>query len=132
MALVQPFLVKFYRTGAAKSVDQPLDTLTTKPRYGLAEPFLIPFYGQSEAHSANQPLAAITTQNHFGLVEPVQNGFKLDILFRMLQPHELAAAMSFENYTFVGTKAQQVKQIGNAVPVLLATALCHEILKTCI
>ena len=48
----------------------------------------------------------------------------LDILFRMLQPHELSAAMSFpENYKFAGTKSDQVKQIGNAVCPALAEAL---------
>jgi len=44
-----------------------------------------------------------------------------DILFRMLEPHELAAAMGFHTkesrYEFAGTKTQQVKQIGNAVSV---------------
>jgi site-specific DNA-cytosine methylase len=44
----------------------------------------------------------------------------------MLQPGELAAAMSFpKGYTFAGNKGEQVKQIGNAVPVLTAQALCE-------
>jgi DNA (cytosine-5)-methyltransferase 1 len=36
-AVVQPFLTKFYGTGTAVSVDEPLDTLTTKARFGLVE-----------------------------------------------------------------------------------------------
>lgn len=44
-----------------------------------------------------------------------------DILFRMLEPHELAAAMGFTTeeftYEFAGTKTEQIKQIGNAVSV---------------
>jgi ABC-type bacteriocin/lantibiotic exporter with double-glycine peptidase domain len=44
-----------------------------------------------------------------------------DILFRMLEPHELAAAMGFDGeagaYQFAGTKTDQIKQIGNAVSV---------------
>jgi DNA (cytosine-5)-methyltransferase 1 len=47
----------------------------------------------------------------------------------MLQPHELAAAMSFpKTYHFVGNREKVVKQIGNAVPVNLAKALCQTIL----
>jgi DNA (cytosine-5)-methyltransferase 1 len=44
-----------------------------------------------------------------------------DILFRMLEPHELAAAMGFDSeeakYEFAGTKTEKIKQIGNAVSV---------------
>src|SRR5699024_4531642 len=53
----------------------------------------------------------------------------LDVRFRMLQPRELAAAMGFpEGYDIVGTKTEVTKQIGNAVPVHLATALCEQLL----
>jgi len=39
-----------------------------------------------------------------------------DCTFRMLQPHEIGAAMAFpSDYTVLGTKRQQVKQYGNAV-----------------
>ena len=48
----------------------------------------------------------------------------------MLAPHELAAAHSFpRSYRFRGTKEQQVKQIGNSVPVKTARALCREALR---
>lgn len=99
-SLIRAFIVKYYGTGAAVSVDDPLDTITTKDRFGL-----------------------VTTcpGKHFGI----------DILFRMLAPHELAAAMSFrKGYIFSGTHAEQVQQIGNAVPVKLARALVGEILDT--
>ena len=39
-----------------------------------------------------------------------------------------AAAKSLEDLTFAGTKSDQVKQIGNAVPRRLARALCAELL----
>jgi len=42
----------------------------------------------------------------------------------MLQPHEQAAAQGFpRGYKFTGTKTEQVKQIGNAVPCGLSRAL---------
>jgi site-specific DNA-cytosine methylase len=47
----------------------------------------------------------------------------------MLQPGELAAAMSFpRDYYFAGNREQKVKQVGNAVPVLTAAALCQAML----
>jgi DNA (cytosine-5)-methyltransferase 1 len=54
----------------------------------------------------------------------------LDILFRMFTPRELALAMSFPgDYDFSGNRSDQVRQIGNAVPVRLAQALCRCALK---
>jgi DNA (cytosine-5)-methyltransferase 1 len=50
----------------------------------------------------------------------------LDILFRMLRPRELARAQSFpDSYVFTGKNEDIVKQIGNAVPVKTAKALCR-------
>jgi DNA (cytosine-5)-methyltransferase 1 len=47
----------------------------------------------------------------------------------MLQPHELALAQGFpKEYRFTGTKTDQVKQIGNAVPRRLARALVGAVL----
>lgn len=37
--LVQPFLIKYFGTGKAQGVDQPLDTVTTRDRFGLIEVF---------------------------------------------------------------------------------------------
>jgi DNA (cytosine-5)-methyltransferase 1 len=132
-ALVQPFLVEYHNGEKSerrtRSVDQPLPTLDTSNRFGLAEPFIVEYYGTGQAQSVEEPMKTITGRDRFGLVEPIvfeRNGKKylLDILFRMLQPHELAAAMSFpKGYKFQGTREQMVKQIGNAVPVGLAEAL---------
>ena len=72
----------------------------------------------------------ITTRDRFALVEPKEAGGQVDILLRMLKPEELAAAMSFpKHYLFYGTQEEQVKQIGNAVPVELARAHCRAIMK---
>jgi len=46
-----------------------------------------------------------------------------------LPGHELAAAMGFDGYVFSGNKTEQVKQIGNAVSVRTAAALCLPILR---
>ena len=62
------------------------------------------------------------------MVQALMESGRVDIRFRMLQPAELAAAMSFDRYASSGTKEQQVRQIGNAVPVRTAEALCRAIL----
>ncbi|MBO8457069.1 MAG: DNA cytosine methyltransferase, partial [Spirochaetes bacterium] len=68
------------------------------------------------------PLSTITTRDRFGLAVP--DSTICDIGFRMLQPHELAAATGFPaGYRFTGTKAEVVKQIGNAVPPVFAEKL---------
>ena len=71
----------------------------------------------------------MTGKDRYGLVIPQWSAL-LDIRFRMLQPHELSAAMSFpKTYSFAGNREQKVKQIGNAVPVKLAGALAEAILR---
>jgi len=81
------------------------------------------------AHTIKKPIPTISTHDRFGLVMPEINGMKLDIRFRMLQPHELAKAMSFpDDYKFSGKHSDIVKQIGNAVPVKTAQALTKELL----
>ena len=50
----------------------------------------------------------------------------VDIGFRMLEPAELAAAQGFPHgYYLHGTKADQVRQVGNAVCPPIAEALCR-------
>ena len=132
--LAEPFLVMLYGTNDARSVERPLPTVTSHGAGAVVEPFLTKFYGTGGAVPVGEPLGTVTTKDRFALVEPgvVEldgERYALDIRFRMLQPHELAAAMSFPDaYAFAGTKDQKVKQIGNAVPVETARALCHVVL----
>lgn len=60
---------------------------------------------------------------------PDDRCFRLDITYRMLTTRELAAATSFpENYVFCGGDTAAKKQIGNAVPPVLAEALYRAVL----
>jgi DNA (cytosine-5)-methyltransferase 1 len=99
----------------------PLPTVTTANRGELA--FIAAQFGEREGqaprvHSIDGPTPAICASGHVNLIEATP---QYDILFRMLEPHELAAAMGFDTeeaaYEFAGTKTEQVKQIGNAVSV---------------
>ena len=112
----------------ARDVAEPVPTITTANRGELA--FITAAFGERDGqaprvHDIAAPVPTIcATGGSVNLVEP---GEGYDILFRMLEPHELAAAMGFSSeesaYEFTGTKTQKVAQIGNAVPVNTATAL---------
>jgi DNA (cytosine-5)-methyltransferase 1 len=131
LALVEPFVIGQQSGAAPRSVSEPLPTIATAGAIALVEPFLVKYYGSGSARSVQDPLDTVTTRDRFGLVEPlpIGNGQAVDLLFRMLQPHELAAAMSFPSgYRFAGSREDQVKQIGNAVPVQTAAALCRKLL----
>ena len=103
ISIVEPFMVKFYgNEHGAESLNDPIDTICTKDRFGLVRGYLV------EVNGAR---------------------YVLDIRFRMLQPHELAKGMGFPaDYKFAGKKKDQVKQIGNAVSPNLSEALIYSAL----
>lgn len=115
----------------AHSLRKPMPTVTTHNGVALVAPMLVKYYGTGRAKSVNEPVPTMTTKARAGLAVPIAAGeYAIDILFRMLTPGELAAAMSFpKNYQFTGKKEDIVKQIGNAVAVKTARALCRAILK---
>jgi len=133
-ALAQPFMVACNHgndDSRSYSVDKPVPTITGVDALGLAQPFLVNYNSNGGPHSVDDPLDTVTGKDRFGLVMPLADGRKalVDVLFRMLTPKELAAAMSFpENYVFNGPRDAQVKQIGNAVAVNTAKALCMSLL----
>ncbi len=101
----------------ARSVGEPLPTVTGANRGELA--FITAQHGERpgqapRVHSVDAPAPTIAATGHVDLVEGVEG---YDILFRMLEPHELGPAMGFDGYSFAGTKTEQIKQIGNAVSV---------------
>mgnify|MGYP001218925705 FL=1 len=119
---------------AARDVGAPVPTVSCAGAIALVEPFLVRFQG-SHAGKADadrrvlplgRPAPTLDTSNRLGLVEPMM----ADILFRMLQPAELAQAQGFpQGYQFSGNKGDVVRQIGNAVPHNTARALCEAILR---
>ncbi|MEM9236787.1 MAG: DNA cytosine methyltransferase [Verrucomicrobiota bacterium] len=133
VAVIEPALLPQQSGGRLRPVDEPAPTVATDGAIALVEPFLVSFYGNGQAHDIDQPSPTVTTKDRFGLVRPVVeidgNRYLLDIRFRMLQPHELALAQGFpKGYEFTGTKTDQVKQIGNAVPRRLARAIVGAVL----
>jgi site-specific DNA-cytosine methylase len=112
------------------SIKKPMPTITSVDAWAMAKPCIIKHNGTGKANSVEEPLDTVTAKDRFGLMIPGVGIVGLDIRFRMLRPHELAAAMGFpKNYEFMGTREQQVKQIGNAVACNTAKALCKALLE---
>ncbi len=149
--LVEPFVIGAggpEYSGAARSTSQPLKTVMCKDTKAVIEPVIVKYYGSGIAKPVSQTLDAVTTTERFGLAEPILehltaavkagrkplleiNGqtYVLDILFRMLNWHELSQAQGFrKDYQFTGKTEDIVKQIGNAVPRRLARALGRAVL----
>lgn len=126
--IVEPLILHQMSGMDCIPISKPLPTVTCRSGHALVEPFLMKYYGNStEAESINDPLATITCKDRFALIEGVPH--QLDIRFRMMQPHELAAAQSFPDwYQFAGKREDVVKQIGNAVPPRMASALAESAL----
>ena len=124
--------------GSARARDaetDPLPTITTAHRGEFA--FIAAQFGEREGqaprvHAIGEPAPTLCATGHVNLVEGVEAEARYDILFRMLEPHELAAAMGFNTdearYEFAGTKTEQIKQIGNAVSVAMMKACVSAIM----
>lgn len=129
MGMAEPIIVESAHTGDKRGrthdLKDPLKTVTGSPNFGLAQAYLVQYNGTADSQSVEKPLGAVTTKPRFALVEIKGKLYELDIRFRMLTPRELARAQGFpDSFEITGTKADQVKQIGNAVPGGLAKALC--------
>ena len=110
------YLLPQQSDGRLRRADEPAPTVATSGAIAL----VVEYYGNGQARPVTDPLPTVTCNDRFALVE-----FSEDrIGFRMLQPHELAAAQGFPaDYQFTGTKTEQVRQIGNAVPCGFSRAL---------
>jgi DNA (cytosine-5)-methyltransferase 1 len=136
-ALVTPFIADVNHGGSSsgrlKSVNEPLGCLTTKNGKALVFSFLTSYFANGKPQDLAEPLSTITTKPRHGLATvrlfKTMNELKIrDIGFRMLEPHELAAAQGFPaGYSIHGSKADQVKQIGNSVHTLVAKAISEQL-----
>lgn len=93
-ALINPFLTSYYGNSTnAQSVNDPLDSVTTKDRFMLVNP---------KTNEARE------LEIYFRLLKPEE----------LALAHSFP-----KDYRFVGNKTQVVKQIGNSNPVELTAAL---------
>lgn len=97
-------------------ISEPVRTLTTAGHQSLVtwEHLLVPYYGNSTARSVREPIGTLSTRDRYALVSGAID--INDVLFRMLEPHEIGRAMSFaDQYVVLGNKREKVRQYGNAV-----------------
>ena len=131
--LCEPFLLQMSQSGSngdrMRPASRPVPTITTADDLAGVGAFLVSYYGTGGARPVSEPLPTVTSRDRFAVVTQHGQPALLDIRFRMLQPHELAAAMSFlPHYQFRGNRGEVVRQIGNAVDVSQAEALCYSAL----
>ncbi len=151
--LVTPkFISSYYTPGVNSSIEDPIGTVTTKPRFAVINPkFLMNPQYQSKGGSIDKPCFTliarmdkcppylISTEQGIGIEiykddSPMTRKIKefmalygiIDIKMRMLNIRELKRIMGFpENYTLIGTSAEQLKYVGNAVEVNMSRVLCE-------
>ena len=115
-------VTSYYGAGTAGSTaGEPLPTVTTVDRHAL-----IQRHNSSKGHGAEmltpaaEYLRTLTTKGHQSILTPgdIKHAEAQvdDCLFRMLEPHEVAAGMAFPaDYIWEGTRRERVKLCGNAV-----------------
>jgi DNA (cytosine-5)-methyltransferase 1 len=117
-----PFIAELRGGGSvARSVSESLATVTASGNHhglvapaGASEHMLIPYYGNGAPRPVHEPIGALTTRDRYALVRGEVD--INDVLFRMLEPHEIGRAMSFaDSYVVLGNKREKVRQYGNAV-----------------
>lgn len=133
MAVLQPLILGQHGGATCRPDSEPCPTIATGGAIRKIEAFVIDMSRPGGADSGHirqskEPMRTITTYDNVQGVFPVlEDGRVIDIRIRMLKPSELAAAHSFpKGYKLSGSRADQVKQIGNSIPVQTAKALVKE------
>lgn len=135
---IPPFLLSYNSTSQGSALSDPVPTQDTRDRHSLVvPPFIMSYYtrlsGQQAAvHGVDEALPTVPGRATHYLAHPGTAPTAEDCGFRMLQPHEIGAAMAFpSSYKVLGTQREQVKQFGNAVtpPVMeILIKRCLEVL----
>jgi DNA (cytosine-5)-methyltransferase 1 len=132
-ALVSSHMIKLRGTNVGSPTTEPVHTISAGGLHiGEVRAFLVKYYGTGGAVSCEKPLDTVTTKDRFGLVTVQGEEYQIvDIGMRMLEPHELFAAMGFPDDYKIShdthgnklSKAKQVARCGNAVCPPIAKAL---------
>ncbi|MVM36058.1 DNA cytosine methyltransferase [Spirosoma sp. HMF4905] len=96
----------------AQHVTDPLATVSSMRTSSLV---MLPYHGQPQANQVFEACSTVPTRDSIALID-TRPAIE-DCYFRMLQPKETARAQGFPlDYTILGNKSDQQKQIGNANP----------------
>lgn len=105
----------------ARPAGEALRALTTRDAYALVMRNNTARGDQGQMSTpAGEALRTLTTAGHQSLITPgdmeIAEAQVDDCLFRMLEPHEVAAGMAFPgDYVWQGTRRERVRMAGNAV-----------------
>lgn len=130
--MITPLVLGRDACAKCRPATKPMPTLTCGGAMRVITPLILDMSrpgGHDSGHvrPADKPIQTLTTCDNVQGVFPVlEDGRVIDIRIRMLKPSELAAAHSFpKDYVLTGNRGEQVKQIGNSVPVMTAAAMCE-------
>ena len=129
--LCQPMVLGQQGGAECRPIDCPAPTIATSGAIRLITPFVVDNANGGTIRGAEEPMNTVTVKDqHMGVFPMLEDGRIIDIYIRMLKPSELAAAHSFPaDYVLTGNRGQQIKQIGNSVPVRTAAAMCESALR---
>ncbi|OBK92400.1 DNA methyltransferase [Mycobacterium sp. 1245499.0] len=108
----------YYGNGGTRPSSDALATVTAVERHAL---LMRNNSSKSDGAEMTTPvreaIRTVTTTGHQSLLTAERPTIDLDdVLFRMLEPREIAAAMDFPgSYQILGNRREQVRQAGNAV-----------------
>lgn len=125
--MITPLVLGRDACAVCRPADRPMPTLTCGGAMRVIMPFVVDNANGGTLVDQSDPMNTVTTKdNHMGVFPMLEDGRVIDIRIRMLKPSELAAAHSFpSDYVLTGNRGEQVKQIGNSVPVMTAAAMCE-------
>lgn len=125
-SVITPMVLGQNGGSKCQPVDRPCPTIATKGAVRVVTPLVLGRDACARCRPASKPMPTLTCGGAMRGIFPIlEDGRVLDVRIRMLKPSELAAAHSFPaDYVLTGTRCDQVKQIGNSVPVRTAKAMC--------
>lgn len=116
-----PFILDHVHEYRVRSLTDPLSTLVAEGNHQsvvIPPAWLLSYYQNGQMAPVETPMPTVTTLERHALVT-ASEGARMrieDCGFRMLEPHEIQAAMAFpRNYVVLGNRREKVKQLGNAV-----------------
>lgn len=127
-----PFLTSFYGTMQQSGLDRPVPTQPSIDKHALVvPPFILGMHKDVSYRQISDVLQTVVgAGNHHFLAQPGETPAVEDCGFRMLQPHEVGAAMAFPaDYVVLGNQRERVKQYGNAVTPPVMRMLFERVLE---
>ena len=120
--VIPPFLTSYYNNSCPTELTDTVPTQDTRDRHALVvPPFIVSYYTRLAGQQAvvselSDSLPTVPGRAVHYLAQPGETPAVEDCGFRMLQPHEIGAAMAFPSeYVVLGNQREKVKQYGNAV-----------------